>query len=440
MIQSDSSPESHHTESYYAATTIGLRSYPKIKESERCDVCVIGGGFTGLSTALNLAELGYDTVLLEAQQIGWGASGRNGGQVGTGMHWSQQELENEFGAEQAAKLWDITELAKREVAKRISHHQIACDYKPGVLATAVTRKAATALEKNAVYLQEHYNYTAIRYVSSDEVSEMLGTSRYFGGSLDTSAGHFHPLNFAIGLARAATDVGVRIYETSPVHAYHKKLDGYFVETNLGTEVHARYVVFACNAYIDRLRIKFSRYIIPIESLIVATEPLSTEQASELIRDDVAVYDSKFCLDYYRLSADKRLLFGGGEAYIPNLNIDVARTMKRRIIAVYPQLTNIRIDYAWRGKIAITTSRLPSIGRLYPDVYYAQGFSGHGVALTNMVGKILADTIAGTAEQFDVLASIPHRPIPGGRVMRWPIHVIGMYYYALADRLMTRSFG
>ena len=440
MIQSDSSPESHHTNSYYAATTIGLRSYPKLKESERCDVCVIGGGFTGLSTALNLAELGYDTVLLEAQRVGWGASGRNGGQVGTGMHWSQQELENEFGAEQAAKLWNITELAKREVSKRISRHQIDCDFKPGVLATAVTRKAATLLEKNAVYLREHYNHAAIRYVSSDEVSEMLGTTSYFGGSLDTSSGHFHPLNFAIGLARAATDTGVGIYEMSPVRAFRKKSDGYSVETNTGAEVRARYVVFACNAYIDRIRTKFSRYIIPIESLIVATEPLSAKQASELIRDDVAVYDSKFCLDYYRLSVDKRLLFGGGEAYIPNLNVDVARIMKLRIVAVYPQLNDIRIDYAWRGKIAITISRLPSIGRLSPDMYYAQGFSGHGVALTNMVGKILAETIAGTAEQFDVLASIPHRPFPGGRVMRWPIHVIGMYYYALADRLMTRSFG
>ncbi len=433
-------PESSHIQSYYAASAVGLRSYPAVSESEACDVCVIGGGYTGLSTALNLAERGYDTVLVEARRVGWGASGRNGGQVGSGMNWSQKELEKEFGKDRAALFWEITEAAKCEVTDRITRHNIPCDFKKGVLGVAVNRKAARKIEEKVAHLQDSYGHHAIRCLNTDEIKAMLGGASYFGGALDMSSGHLHPLNFAIGLARAASDTGVRIYENTPVSAYRESSNGILVETATGAVVRARYAVFACNAYIDRLSAGVSRYIMPIESMIVATEPLGEDQASAINRDDIAVNDSKFCLDYYRLSADRRLLFGGGEVYIPNMQVDIAAKMKRRIVAVYPQLKDARIDYAWRGKIAITLNRLPSIGRLHRNVYYAQGFSGHGIALTNIVGRILAETIAGTAERYDVMASVPHRSFPGGHLLRWPIHVIAMHWYALGDRLLTRKAG
>ncbi len=426
--------EVQHTRSYYFASATGLKDYPQSTDSEQCDVCVVGGGYTGLSTALNLAERGYDTVLLEAKRVGWGASGRNGGQVGTGLNWQQAALEKEFGDELAQRFWNITEQAKLEVKNRVVQHNIPCDLKPGILAGAVTKGAAAAIKRNVLHLREKYGHLDLRYVESDEIQSMLGTSNYYGGALDLSSGHLHPLNFAIGLADAATVAGVRIYEQSPVSGYSRTSNRFSIRTETGANVSASYLVFACNAYVDNLLPPISRYIMPIESFIVATEPLSVEQAREINRDDIAVYDSKFCLDYYRLSADRRLIFGGGENYIPNKEVDIAAQMKRRITHVYPQLKAVKIDYAWRGKIAITLNRLPSIGRIEPDLYYAQGFSGHGVALTNMTGKILAETIAGTAERFDVLAAIPHKSFPGGHLLRWPIHVIGMHYYALADRL------
>ncbi len=438
MIWSDSQSESGHPTSYYAASAVGLRDYPQISQSEQCDVCVVGGGYTGLSTALNLSEKGYDTVLLEARKVGWGASGRNGGQVGSGLSRSQFELEKEFGVERAESFWNITELAKREVRHRITRHLIPCDYAPGVMAVAVTRKAADRIEREAAHLQENYGHQTVRYVRADEIQSMLGTARYFGGALDRSCGHLHPLNFAIGLAGACAAAGVRVFEQSSVCGYRKRSEGFQLETVHGPTVRARAVVFACNAYIDGLESRISRYIMPIESLIVATEPLSQEQAAEINQENIAVYDSRFCLDYYRLSADRRLLFGGGEVYVPNRPVDITAKMRPRLLAVYPQMRDVGIQYAWRGKIAITRSRLPSIGRLASDVYFAQGYSGHGIALANMTGRILAEVIAGTAEHYDVLAAIPHKSFPGGRALRWPIHMIGMHCYALADRLTTRS--
>ena len=427
-------PAPGHVNSYYAASQIGLVNYPEISDSERCDVCVIGGGYTGLSTALNLAELGYDIVLLEARKIGWGASGRNGGQVGSGLRWSQAELEKQFGPEKAQLFWDLTEAAKREVIDRIARHGIPCDFKHGVLTAAVTKKCAQSLETEVSHMHERYHHHAERYITREEMQSLLGTSIYYGGTLDTSSGHLHPLNFAIGLASAATDADVRIYEDSKVCSYRKDRQTFVVETIQGATVRSKRIVFACNAYIDRLSPRLSQYIMPIESFIAATEPMHPEMAKQLIRDDIAVCDTKFCLDYYRLSTDKRLLFGGAEAYIPNRRVDVATQIKRRIHKVFPQLENLRIDYAWRGKIAVTLNRLPSIGCIDTDIYYAQGFSGHGVALTNMVGKILAEKIAGSTERFDLMASIPHKTFPGRHFLRWPIHVFGMNYYAMADKI------
>lgn len=426
-----------HTESYYATTAVGMVDYPLLAGSEKCDVCVIGGGFTGISTALNLAEMGFDVVLLEANRIGWGASGRNGGQMGTGYNWTQAELEHEFGDETAQALWNLSELAKKEVTDRIEKHRIPCDFKHGVVAAAFTRKFVNRYRENTHHLRERYNHHSIRFLERDEIGELLGTDRYWAGTLDTSSGHLHPLNLAIGLARAASQAKVRIYEDTRVTSCKQTTQGADVTTKRGGVIHASMVVFACNAYIGNVAHRISRKIMPFFSCIAATEPLTQEIANAINRDDVAVHDSRFCLDYYRLSADRRLIFGGAEKYIPAATGGIERAIRPRICHLYPELKNIAIDYAWGGKIAVTRSRLPSVGRIQGDIYYAQGFSGHGVALTNIVGKVIAEMISGTAENFDHFACVAHKSFPGGHYLRWPVHILTMLSLSALDRINSR---
>ena len=440
MNRSSESATPFHTDSYYAASAVGMTEYSPITGSESCDVCVIGGGFTGLSTSLNLAEKGYDVVLLEVNRIGWGASGRNGGQMGSGLNWSQSALEKEFGDGAARALWDLCEKAKQEVQGRITRHKIPCDFKHGVLGAAFTRKFERTYRDEVNHLRDRYDHHSVQFVEREEMRQMMGTDKYWAGMLDSSSGHLHPLNYAIGLANASIEAKVRIYENSQVVSYVRRSDRYEVTTRNDSIVRAKFIVFACNAYIGNVARKISRTIMPFVSCIVATEPLEEEVARSINRDDVAVFDSRFCLDYYRLSADRRLLFGGAEKYIPTGMGNIERVVRPRILHLYPKLKEIRIDYAWGGHIAVTRSRLPSVGRIDGDVYYAQGFSGHGVALTNIVGKILAEMISGTAEEFDLFASIPHKPFPGGHYLRWPAHVLTMLSLSLFDRLNARLGG
>ena len=421
-------------DSYYAASVNQHLEFSPLGESTHCDVCVVGAGYTGLSTALNLRQKGFSVVVLEAKQVGWGASGRNGGQLGSGLNWSQKELEKEFGLERARWFWNFCEEAKREVKLRIRNHCIDCDFKHGIMGAAVTRCAAKQYAQHVEHLQEAYGCESVRYVNQSEISSLLGTGRYWGGMLDSSAGHLHPLNYALGLANAAVSAGVNLYENSAATSFKRTNSGPNITVSTGATVKAQYLVFACNAYIGRVAPEFSRYIMPFTSYIVATEPLDPDTVRRINPDDIAVYDSKFCLDYYRLSADRRLLFGGAERYLPSDNANIAGIVKPRILHLYPELGNTKIEYAWGGKIAITVNRLPSIGRIASEIFYAQGFSGHGVALTNMTGKILAETIAGTAESFDILSAIPHKKFPGGQLMHWPIHVLTMTLFDLRDRL------
>ena len=431
-----------HPDSYYAATAVGVTDYPEFAGPEfagpelagevACDVCVVGGGFTGLSAALHLAERDYDVVLLEARRVGWGASGRNGGQLGSGQRRSQAELEKIVGPEDARRLWDLAEEAKAAVKARVRRHGIACDLKPGLLRVAYKPGDATALAKQAATLQERYHYPHIRAVSRAEVAAMLGTTIYHGGALDSDAGHLHPLNYALGLARAAEAAGARIFEGAPVTGIGNGPRP-SVATAAG-RVWARYVVLACNGYLEGLERRIAGKIMPINNFVLATEPLGAARARALIRDDVAVADTKFVVDYYRLSADKRLLFGGGETYRRGFPADLKGFVRKYMLRVYPQLAEARIDYAWGGTLAITLNRLPGFGRLGPGLFYAQGFSGHGVALTTLAGKLIAEAVAGSAERFDVFARLPQPGFPGGTLLRWPAMVAGMLYYALRDRL------
>ncbi|MGI9304292.1 MAG: NAD(P)/FAD-dependent oxidoreductase [Gammaproteobacteria bacterium] len=422
-----------YPDSYYAATAKGVVDHQALDAAVDCDVAVVGGGFTGLSAALHLAERGYEVVLLEAERIAWGASGRNGGQLGSGQRKDQGTLEHMFGDTRARLLWDLAEEAKHIVRERIAKHNIECDLKPGILTVAYKSREAQYLATYADKLRDEYDYPHIRPVSKEELAQMLASDIYHGGKLDMGAAHLHPLNYALGLARAGAEAGVQVFEGSRVSDVRHDGKANVLRTSKG-QVRARHVVLAANGYLDRLEPRISGRIMPINNFILATEPLGEEGARALIRDDVAVVDTKFVVNYYRLSADRRLLFGGGENYTRRFPADIKGFVRKYMLRVYPQLENTRIAYAWGGTLAITMNRLPSFGRLDNDIYYAQGYSGQGVALTSLAGKLIAEAMSGTAERFDVFAELPTPVFPGGTLLRWPGLVAGMLYYGLKDKL------
>jgi gamma-glutamylputrescine oxidase len=409
-----------------------MPEHPTLRGPVYADVCVIGGGFTGVSAALHLAERNFDVVLLEAARIGAGASGRNGGHVGSGQRKAVLELEQAFGAERARQLWQLGEEAKTTVKQRIERHAIACDLRPGTLTAAHKPGDATELERNAERLAERYDYPHARYVSRDEMAEMLGTRRYFGGMLDRGACHLHPLNYLLGLSDAAAAVGVRLFEHS--RAVRIEQTRPLIVTAEHGRVEARYVVLAMNGHLDALAPRLAGWIMPINNFMLATAPLPEARARALVCDDVAVADTKFVVDYYRLSADRRLLFGGGETYGPRFPSDIKSFVRRRMLRVFPQLADVAIDYGWGGTLAITRTHMPHFARLAPEVFVAHGYSGHGVALATLAGKLIAEAMAGSAERFDVMAGLPLRPFPGGAWLRQPAQIAGMLYYALRDRL------
>jgi gamma-glutamylputrescine oxidase len=337
-----------------------------------------------------------------------------------------------LGTDHARLLWDLAEESKRTARDLIAKYSIQCDLKPGILHP--THKAAYVDDYHRYVdkLQKEYGYEHIRAVSTVEMREMLGTEVYYGGWLDTDAGHLHPLNYVLGLARAASENGARIFENSAVTRYTGR-GPISVYTEDGA-VDAEYLVIGCNGYLQDLEPKIAAGIMPINNFILATEPLGDEHARQLIRDDVAVADSRFVINYYRLSADKRLLFGGGENYTQSFPRDIKSFVRNTMLKIYPNLDRTRIDYAWGGTLAVTLNRMPQFGRLHGNVFYAQGYSGHGVAMASLAGKLTAEAIAGNAGKFDIFATVPTPDFPGGRYLRWPALALGMLYYSLRDRL------
>jgi gamma-glutamylputrescine oxidase len=421
-----------YPDSWYAATARGVVARPRLRGAERADACVVGGGYTGLSAALHLAERGYDVVLLEAERVGWGAAGRNGGQVGSGHRRDEAELEAMVGREWARRLWDLAEEAKSLVRGRVARHGIDCDLKPGQLVAAAKPRHAPRLRARAEKLARDYGYADARFVPPGELRDMLGSAACHGGLLDAGAMHLHPLDYALGLARACDAAGVRIYEHSAALGYSRG-DPADVRTADGS-VTARHVVLGCDGYLGRLEPRIASRIMPINNFMVATGPLGAGRARELIRDDVCVHDTRFVVSYFRLSADRRLLFGGGENYTSRFPRDIAAFVRPWMLAVFPQLADVAITHAWGGALGISRSRLPHLGRLAPNVYFAHGFSGHGISLATLSGALLAEAVAGTAERFDVFARLPAPAWPGGTLLRWPLLALGMLWYAARDRL------
>jgi len=420
-------------ESYYAASISRAFSGEQPDGDMQADVCVIGGGYTGASTALHLARQGVSVILLEAQTMGWGASGRNGGQVCTGQRQEQEDLENLVGKEHARRLWDLSEEAKHDLRSLIKEFDIDCDYKAGI--AHADHKAAYADDTRHYVdkLNREYNYQQIRYLSQAEMAEVTGSETYYGGSFDLGAGHLHPLNYALGLAHAAKQLGAKIYEHAPVS--HYDVGDHVTVHTPNFKVKASHIVLACNGYLGKLEPRMAGKIMPINNFVAATEPLSESLAKRINPRDVAIADSRFVVNYYRMSADRRLLFGGGENYRAGFPKDIAAFVRKPMCQVYPELKQTPIEYAWGGTLAVTLNRLPHFGTLDQGrVIYAHGYSGQGVALATLAGKLISEVVGGEADHFDAIAKLPTPSFPGGTLLRWPGMVLGMAYYALRDRL------
>ncbi len=418
--------------SWYAATANGMVARPALLGAVRADVCIVGAGYTGISAALHLAEAGMRVVVLEANRVGWGASGRNGGQVGSGQRQGQAWIEKHFGKGPARALWDMGEAAKQIVRERVSRHRIDCDLKPGIIEASHKPGWVADYHEDVERLRGRYGYDSIEPLDRAGIRAALGTEAYFGGAYDRGAAHLHPLNYAMGLARAAEEAGAVIHEMSRVTGISGG-ESSRVTTSAGS-VEADFVLLACNGYLGDLAPRVAARVMPINNFIIATEPLGEARARELIRDDAAVADSRFVVNYYRMSADHRLLFGGGETYGYRFPRDIAGLVRPRMLGIYPQLREVRIDHAWGGTLAITVNRMPAFQRLGPGVFSAAGYSGHGVAMASLAGVLLAEVVQGTAERFDVFASLPQPRFPGGGALRAPLLALAMTWYAMRDRL------
>jgi gamma-glutamylputrescine oxidase len=422
--------EPAHVESYYAASVGPLIERPSLSGERSCEVCVIGGGLTGVSAALNLAEEGIDVVLLEAHRIGWGASGRNGGQAQTGFGGEIEDLEPLVGLEAARALWDITVDGLGIIEDRCARHNIACDLKHGYLLAAAKARTMDAHVMWVERAARAYGYDRFRLLDRDAVRVEVATESYHGGILDKGSMHLHPLKYCLGLADAAAAAGAELFENSRVVRVEPGARPTVV-TERGT-VRADRLVIACNAFLAPLAGGHATRIMPVGTYICATEPLGEDRARALLPNDISVCDDRHVLDYFRLSADRRILFGGRETFALATPEALARSTRRRMLRVFPQLADVRIDHVWGGEIALTRNRFPDIGRAMPNIYYAQGFSGHGLALSGIAGKVIAEAIAGDPAGLDLFGSIPHRPFPGGAALRAPLMRLGLLWYGLRD--------
>ncbi len=422
-----------HIRSYYAASANPAPARPALRGDVTADVCIVGAGIAGCSTALHLAERGYRVMVLEGRRVGWGASGRSGGQAIFGFASGQDKLIAHVGPAAAKQMFDVSVEALDLLKTRVERHAIDCDLHWGQMHVAIKPRHETELQAWRDELVGQYGYTSLEWLEQAQVRGLLDTDRYLGGLLDRRSGHLHPLNYTLGLAAAAEAAGAVIHEDSLVTGIEHGATA-TVRTASGS-VQAKHVVLCCNAYLDeaisrRLRAR----IMPVGTYIVATAPLGEERIRRLMRENLAVTDINWVLDYFRCSADHRLLFGGRVSYSGLNPATTHRATRARMLKVFPQLADVGIDYAWGGYVDITMNRAPDFGRLAPNVYYLQGFSGHGIALTGMAGQLVAETVAGQAERFDLFARLQHRDFPGGRLFRMPALVLAMLWFRLKDLL------
>lgn len=419
------------TVSWYSATAIPTPALPPLQGDLDTDVCIVGGGLTGCSAALHLAERGYRVTLLEAERIAFGASGRSGGQMIAGFNRDIAAIARLTGPEDARRLWDLCEEALDLTRTLIRTHAIPCDFRDGTV--FVGEKARHRADIDATY--EEWTRLGRRDLvvwDRAETQRQVASQCYSSGLYDPHGGHLHPLNYTLGLAAAARAAGAQMYEKTPMLRWQAG-DPARVETPQGT-VRAKFILLAGNAYLWATERRLGRRIMPVGTYIAATEPLGEARAHALIRSGAAVCDMNFVLNYFRLSSDHRLLFGGRVSYSRLDPADVGAAIRRTMLRYLPQLADTRMEYAWGGHVAITVNRLPHFGRLAPNVLFAQGYSGHGIALTGLAGRLMAEAVAGQAERFDVFSRIPHLPFPGGTALRTPLLVLAMAWHRLRDLL------
>jgi gamma-glutamylputrescine oxidase len=421
-----------HAPSLYAAEADRALAFPRLEGDERADVAIVGGGYTGLSAALHLAERGVDVVLLEAGRVGSGASGRNGGQLHSGQRRDQGWLEKEFGRERAHALWDMAQEAKALVLELIRKHGIDAKFRAGLIEPVHKARLAAKAQADVRRLREEYRYGQIDWMERDALAAAISTDVYFGAKRDRGAGHLDPLAFAQGLARAAAKAGARLHEESEVTALAEEGRPRVV-TRHGA-VSADVVILAGDAELSGIERRVESRVMPIKNYIVATEPIGAGRPGGIIPGGEAVSDSRFVVHYWRPSHDGRLVFGGGETYSRHQPADIRALVMPHLVATYPALRDVRVDYAWGGSVGITWHRLPLVRRLRPGVYTAGGYSGQGVGLAPYAGMILAEAIAGDAARLDRFAALPAPPFPGGKLLRPAALVAGMTWYALRDRL------
>ncbi len=420
-----------YPDSYYAASAHPAPPRPPLASEIAADVCVVGAGFTGLSAALELAEAGRRVVVLEAARVGWGASGRNGGQIVGGLNASLERIEARYGRETADFVGSVVQEGGRLIRERVARYGIDCDLKEGNIFAAFNGRQLRELAAKKALWARHGADT-FEMLDREGIRAHVGTEAYAGGMIDRAGGHMHPLNLALGQAAALERLGGAIFEESPVVRIEEAAGRPVAVTARG-RVRAEALVLAGNAYLAGVVPELENRVMPFSTQMIATEPLGA-RARQVLPTDICVEDVRYILDYYRLSADGRLLFGGGTVYGGTDPADVRAKLRPNLEKLFPYLRGVRVDHAWSGNCALSFSRVPQMGRLGPRTYYAHGYSGHGVVGSHLYGRILGQAIAGDTERFDAFAAVPWVPFPGGRRFRVPYSVLGSWWYGLRDRL------
>ncbi len=420
-----------HAPSYYAASANSSPERPPLRGTAEADVCIVGAGYTGLSAGLHLAEAGFNVVILEQSKVGWGASGRNGGQIVHSYSRDIDVIEHSYGKEFAKPLAEMMFEGAQIIRERVAKYNIQCDLKTGGVYAAMTKKKVKALEEQQA-LWEKWGNKDLRLIDNkSEIKQVVNTDRYQAILVDKSGGHFHPLNLTLGEAAAFEQHAGVIYENSGVTKIDRGANP-VVHTAQG-QVKAKFVIVACNAYIGDLEPKLAKMSMPCGTQVITTEPLG-RLADEILPSDYCVEDNNFLLDYYRLSGDKRLIFGGGVIYGARDPAHIESILRPNMCKVFPQLKNAKIDYGWTGNFLLTLSRMPEVGKLSDNIYYSQGCSGHGITFTHLIGRLLSEAIRGQAERFSAFERLPHYPFPGGRLFRVPLTAMGAAWYDLRDKL------
>lgn len=421
--------DSDYIHSYYQATVNPLPEQPQLDQAVEADVCIIGGGMTGLSAAIELRQKGYSVVVLESRRLAWGGSGRNGGQCLVGYCLGLREVDETYGPVWGKQLWDLSCEAVDLARERIERFKIDCDFQQGYIELALNQSQEAELKSWLALKQSRYDYPSASWWDQAQINDVAHTKRYLGGLYDSNSAHLHPLNYTLGLAQAAMDLGALIYE----HSAAVKIETgqpHVIHTAKG-QVKARQVLLACNAYLDGLDRQAQSVVLPVASYIAVTEPLGERQP---ISNQMAMSDLNNCLDYYRPTADGRILFGGVNHPFNGEYADSMERLRQRLITVFPQLSDIKMDYHWGGLFAVTRSYMPQIAHLGHDVYVAHGYTGHGVGLTNIAGKVVAEAMAGQSERFDVFARIKQGWIPTPQMLRTPALALAIWKAKLADAL------